>query len=122
MNKSKRTKTTNRPKAVWYSTIDKQYGLLYMLANTIAHSYDNSAIEQNRDYPTYVLQRTQSDLKAMGADKCLSRIPSVGSLRIYLNGLRKNVFAENGQGKVAYHNTPSAKKARQKIVNVIAKK
>ena len=117
MNKSKRTKTTNRPKAVWYSTIDKQYGLLYMLANTIAHSYDNSAIEQNRDYPKYILERTFKDLKAMGADKCLSRMPSIGSLGIYLNGHRKNSFSKDG-----YHNTPSAIKARQKIVNVIAKK
>ena len=117
MNKSKRTKTTSRPKAVWYSTIDKQYGLLYMLANTIAHNYDNSAIEQKRDYPMYVLKKTHAALKAMGADKCLSKMPSVGSLSIYLNGHRKNQFDKTG-----YHNTPDAIKARQRIVNVIAKK
>jgi hypothetical protein len=119
MNKVKTKRTTvnkNKSNATWYSTIDKQYGLLYMLVNQIAVKYDNTAVEQNRNYPKYILEKVQKDLKDMGVETFLNKIPSIGSIDMYLNGQRKESFAGS------YQNNPSAKKHRTTILNVVKRK
>jgi hypothetical protein len=110
-----RTKT-KQSKAVWYSTIDKQYGILYMLANQIAVKYDNTALEQQRPYENYILQKVYKDLKDMGVATFLNKVPSVKSLNIYLNVQRKDVF------KDGYHKTPEGIKSRDKILQVAKRK
>lgn len=112
---SKRTKT-KQSNAVWYSTIDKQYGLLYMLANQIAVKYDNTAVEQNRPYKKYILEKVHKDLKDMNVATFLSKMPSIGSLDRYLNGQRKETF------KGSYQNEPEAIKSRNKILQVVKRK
>ncbi len=120
MNKKSTTKRTtinkSKSNATWYSTIDKQYGLLYMLVNQIAVKYDNTAVEQNRDYPKYILEKVQKDLKELGVETFLNKVPSLNSLSIYLNGQRKDTFAGS------YQNTPAAKKHRTTILNVVKRK
>ena len=120
MNKKSTTKRTtinkSKSNATWYSTIDKQYGLLYMLVNQIAVKYDNTAVEQNRDYPKYILEKVQKDLKEMGVETFLNKVPSVKSLNIYLNVQRKDVF------KDGYHKTPEGIKSRDKILQVAKRK
>ena len=107
--------TTRMPAGSWmYKNAkgERVYTDLYRLIHIIANSIDNSAIEQSRPYPPYVLELVQKELIRFDRE----HIPSIGSLSMYLNTNRTNAFPDG------YHNKPVPKQNRIKIHSVIAKR
>ena len=107
--------TTRMPAGSWMYKNAKgewKYTDLYRLTHSIANNFDNSAIQQSRPYPKYVLELVQKELISFDRE----HIPSIGSLGIYLNTQRTDAFARG------YQNGKSAKQNRIKIHSVIAKR
>ena len=103
------------PQGSWMFKNEKgefKYTDLFRLIHSIANKIDNSAIEQSRPYPTYVLELVQKELIRFDRE----HIPSIGSLSMYLNTNRTNAFPDG------YHNKPVPKQNRTKIHKAVSKR
>ena len=88
-----------------------RYTALYRLVTMLAAKYDNAAIEQNRPYKDYILEKVQRDLMQFD----IEFIPSVSSLRVYCNSQRNTKFG-------IYQQTEEVKSHRAKILQKVSKK